>query len=95
MFNFYLFKFYLIENFILVKWVKNGKELDESNRFKFTSDSGSGIFTFEIMTVLATDEGDYQAIASNNKGDVIAAFNLNVDFEDGDANLDVSKILKI
>lgn len=68
-----------------VKWIKNGKELEASNRFKFTNDSGSGIFTFEILTVLATDDGDYQAIASNNKGDVIAAFNLNVNFDDGDS----------
>ncbi len=68
---------------------------ESNNRFKIINDVASGVFTFEIPTVLATDEGDYQAIASNNKGDVIAAFNLNVDFEDAfESNLDVTQLLK-
>lgn len=80
--------------FLKVKWTKNGKELEQSGRFKFTSDASSGRHVLEIPTVLATDESEYQAIASNSKGDVIAAFNLNVDFEDGESNLSVTQILE-
>ncbi len=81
--------------FLKVKWCKNGNELSESNsRFKFSNPS-SGKYVFEIPTVLSTDDGDYHAIASNTNGDVIAAFSLNVEFDEVDTkNIDVSQILK-
>ncbi len=79
---------------IEVKWCKNGKELSESNRFKIIS-SASGEYALEIPTVLSTDDGEYQAIASNSNGETLAAFSLNVDFDEDDSkNIDVSQILK-
>jgi hypothetical protein len=59
------------------------------------ANAATGQYALEIPTVLSTDDGEYQAIASNANGEIIAAFSLNVDFdEDASKNLDVAQILK-
>lgn len=59
-------------------WTLNGKSLDRnSSRFTFTNDEKE--FSLEIPVVLATDEGQYNVIVSNDKGEITAAYSLQVD----------------
>ena len=64
---------------VLVKLLKDGNELSASSRIDFGFDSASGVCTLRIQAALATDDGQYEIVASNKKGEMIAAFNLNID----------------
>ncbi|CAF3418033.1 unnamed protein product [Rotaria socialis] len=60
------------------EWNFNGNPLDQnSSRFAFTN--GEKEFSFEIPVVLATDQGQYHVTASNDKGEITAAFSLHVE----------------
>lgn len=61
-----------------VSWLKDGKSVDESSpRFKFQQE-GKKEFTLEIPNCLPTDVGQYLVKATSKKGEVTAAFSLNV-----------------
>lgn len=61
-----------------VSWLKDGKPVDESSpRFKFEQE-GKKEFTLEIPNCLPTDVGQYLVKATSKKGEVTAAFSLNV-----------------
>jgi hypothetical protein len=64
----------------IVKWFKDNKELNESDRIHFLSNTESGEYSLEIPTVLATDNGQYHALASNSNGEVIGAFSLIINY---------------
>ena len=62
----------------LADWTVNGKSLDRnSSRLTFTNSEKE--FSLEIPVVLATDQGQYNVIVSNDKGEITAAYSLHVD----------------
>lgn len=79
-----------------VKWFKDSKPLEESDRIRITSDEESGTYSVDIPTCLSIDDGQYHATASNSNGEVIAAFSLIVAYDaTTDANnIDVKQILE-
>ena len=70
----------------LVKWYKDNKQIDESDRVTFESDEESGNYALVIPTSLSIDDGQYHASASNSNGEVIAAFSIIVSFENNTQN---------
>ena len=61
---------------LLVSWTKDGREIQDTGRFRFHSDGNT--FTFEIPAALATDSGQYAATARSSRGSTQWAFTLHV-----------------
>jgi len=68
----------ILQLFITVTWLKDGKPIDEqSSKYQFIQD-GKRKFKFDITNCSAADVGQYIAKAEGKKGETIAAFSLNV-----------------
>jgi hypothetical protein len=59
-----------------VKWFKDSKLIEESDRVSFFDDDETGTHALIIPACLSIDDGQYHATASNSNGEVIAAFSI-------------------
>uniref|UniRef100_A0A1Y1MHB7 Ig-like domain-containing protein n=2 Tax=Photinus pyralis TaxID=7054 RepID=A0A1Y1MHB7_PHOPY len=59
-----------------INWLKDGKPLKESTKYRFTVDGKR--YTLQIMSCDSNDIGQYQAKAIGKKGESFAAFSVNV-----------------
>ncbi|XP_071120619.1 twitchin-like isoform X18 [Mytilus edulis] len=76
-----------------VKWSKDGTEVENTGRFKFTQDENK--FTFEIPAALATDSGEYTVTAKNSRGSSQWVFTLSVAVSSSPvADIDVVKLIE-
>ncbi|XP_061166987.1 twitchin-like isoform X9 [Saccostrea echinata] len=76
-----------------VVWTKDGREIEDTGRFKFSQDGNS--FTFEIPAALATDSGVYCAKATSSKGKAEWQFTLVVRVSSSPcADIDVLQLIK-
>lgn len=78
--------------FFKVQWSKDGKDVESSERFKFSQDGNT--FTFEIPAALATDSGEYTVTAKNSTGSSQWTFTLSVAVSQSPvADVDVVKLI--
>lgn len=61
---------------VLVKWSKDGQDLEESDRIKLSQNENS--FSLEIPSALSTDAGIYSVKATSDKGSSSWMFTLSV-----------------
>ena len=68
----------ILQLFITVTWLKDGKPIDEqSSKYQFIQD-GKRKFKFDITNCSAADVGQYITKAEGKKGKTTAALSLNV-----------------
>lgn len=67
-------------NVISVTWMKEGRALKDTDRYRISHSQSSS--RFEILKVTAADEGHYTCCASNPEGTSQAAFSLVVRLKD-------------
>lgn len=80
-------------SYVTVKWSKDGTEVEDTGRFKFTQDENK--FTFEIPAALATDSGEYTVTAKNSRASSQWVFTLSVAVSSSPvADIDVVKLIE-
>ena len=73
--------------------MKDGREIDDTGRFRFEDDGNSR--SFVIPAALATDSGIYKVEANNARGNSVWTFTLNVNVSASPcADIDVLSLIE-
>ena len=82
------FKITLFDGFIVAFRFHGNEKLVNGPRFHMMMEADQKLYfiaMLEIKGVVATDRGDYRAVAKNKHGESVATINLNFDNTDGGA----------